>query len=219
MRVVPTDLVFPNGFFARISMLQRIQVFITANILMARIPSVASLQRRLNEAKVREANLKQRQATKEPGVGTGQPNPRDNYKYAAIFTDGSYTVKASRAAVAFFGQAAALGLADADASPPIPRGFQPAKIRATRGRLAPIRKVAELSKRPYLKYSQDADGETRHTFTAPISAASADALATRFQTIGRDKRGDIGEYGRLEFIAERPVFTFSGIGGTANTSP
>lgn len=177
---------------------------------MARIPSVASLQRRLTDLKTREAALKQRQATAVPKVGSGQPNPRDNYKYGAIFVDGTYIVKASRAAVTFFGGADDLGLVAPDTSPPLARGFQPAKVRATRGRASGVEKTAELSKRKYLKYSLDASGETRATFTAPISAASASALATRFQTLGNAKKEEIGEYGRLAFIPERPVFTFSG---------
>lgn len=180
---------------------------------MARIPSVASLTRRLNEAKTREAALKIRQTTATPDVGGGQPNPRDNVKYTVIFGDGAYIVKASRPAISFFGGFDDLGLAVPDTSPYAPRGFQPAKVRATRGRPNwGVEKIADLSKRHYLKYSIDADGETRATYTAPISAISADALGTRFQTLGTSLRVEIGEYGRLAFIAEKPVFTFSGSG-------
>lgn len=182
---------------------------------MARIPSVAALQRRLNEAKVRETNLKNRQATAEPKVGSGQSNPTDPYKYKSIFTDGFFNVRASRPAITFFGGAAKLGLAEPDASPNLPRGFQPAKIRATRGRSRGAEKTAELSKRKYLKYSIDADGETRATYTAPISAATVAALQTTYRTILQDKKDDIGEYGRLVFIPERPLFSSSGSGAAS----
>lgn len=184
---------------------------------MARIPSVASLTRRLNEAKTREAALKIRQTTATPNVGGGQPNPRDNVKYTVIFGDGAYIVKASRAAVTFFNGLDDLGLAAPDTSPYAPRGFQPAKVRATRGRANGVEKTADLSKRRYLKYSVDASGETRATYTAPISAISADALGTRFQTLGNSLRTELGEYGRLAFIAEKPVFTFSGTSATTTS--
>lgn len=178
---------------------------------MGSIPSVAALQRRLNDAKAREAALKIRQTTAQPKVGQGQPNPTDPVKYSAIFVEGNYIVNASRAAVAFFGGGAALGLAAPDASPRISRGFAPAKIRATRGRASGVKKTADLSKRDYLKYSIDATGDTRATFTAPISADTVATLRTRFQTVSNSKKDDIGEYGRIAFIPEKPVFSTSGV--------
>ncbi len=177
---------------------------------MARIPSVASLQRRLTEAKTREANLKTRQATAEPKVGSGQSNPTDSYKYESIFTDSAFIVKASRPAITFFGGIAAVGLVAPDASPGLPRGFKPSKIRATRGRGNPVEKTAELSKRKYLKYSVDADGETRGTFTAPISANTVAGLQTLYRNILTSKKDDVGEYGRIAFIPEQPLFSSSG---------
>ncbi len=177
---------------------------------MASIPSVASLQRRLTEAKTREANLKTRQTTAEPKVGSGQSNPTDSYKYESIFTEGSFIVKASRPAVAFFGGIAPLGLAAPDASPGLPRGFKPSKIRATRGRATPVPTTAELSKRRYLKYSVDADGETRGTYTAPISGNTVLALQNAYKAILLAKKDDVGEYGRIAFIPEQPLFSSSG---------
>lgn len=177
---------------------------------MARIPSVANLQRRLTEAKTREANLKTRQATAEPRVGSGQSNPTDSYKYESIFTDGSFIVKASRPAITFFGGIAALGLVAPDASPGLPRGFKPSKITATRGRATPTPTTAELSKRRYLKYSVDGTGETRATFTAPISGNTVLALQTAYKNILTAKRDDVGEYGRISFIPEQPLFSSSG---------
>lgn len=177
---------------------------------MGQIPSVASLQRRLTEAKTREANLKTRQSTAEPKVGGGQANPTDNYKYESIFTEGSFIVRASRPAVTFFGGITALGLVAPDASPGLPRGFKPSKIRATRGRGTPTPKIAELSKRKYLKYSVDADGETRGTYTAPISGNTVLALQNAYKAILTAKKDDVGEYGRISFIPEQPLFSSSG---------
>lgn len=177
---------------------------------MARIPSVASLQRRLTEAKTREANLKTRQATAVPKVGSGQSNPTDSYKYESIFTDTAFVIKASRPAITFFGGIAALGLVAPDASPGLPRGFKPSKIRATLGKATPVPKTAELSKRKYLKYSKDADNDTRATYTAPISGNTVLALQNAYKAILLAKKDDVGEYGRIAFIPEQPLFSSSG---------
>lgn len=182
---------------------------------MARIPSVASLQRRLNEAKARETALKARQATAVPKVGSGQSNPTDTYKYESIYVDNSFLLKVSRPALAFLGGIAALGLVAPDDSPTLPRGFKPAKIRATRGRATGAEKTAELSGRKYLKYSIDATGETRATYTAPISANTAATLQTLYRAIANAKKDDVGEYGRIQFIPEQPLFSTSGSVGPA----
>lgn len=182
---------------------------------MARIPSVASLQRRLTEAKTREANLKTRQATAEPKVGSGQSNPTDSYKYESIFTDSAFVIKASRPAITFFGGIAPLGLAAPDASPGLPRGFKPSKIRATRGKSKPTPETAELSKRKYLKYSADAGAETRATYTAPISGNTVLALQNAYKAIIASKKDDVGEYGRISFIPEQPLFSSSGSAAAA----
>lgn len=178
---------------------------------MARIPSVASLQRRLNEAKVRETALKARQATAIPRPGSGQSNPTDTFKYESVFITNSFLLKASRPAVTFFGGITALGLAASDTSPGLPRGFKPAKIRAVRGKARPTPEIADLSKRHYLKYSADASGETRATYTAPISSNTAVGLQTLYRNIANSKKDDVGDYGRIAFIAEQPVFSTSGV--------
>ena len=182
---------------------------------MARIPSVASLQRRLTEAKTRDAALKTRQATAEPKVGTGQANPTDSYKYESIFTDTSFIIKASRPAVTFFGGIAPLGLVAPDASPGLPRGFKPSKIRATIGNAKPEPKTAELSKRRYLKYSKDASTNTRATFTSPISSNTIAGLQAAYKAILTAKKDDVGEYGRIAFIPEQPLFSSSGSAAAA----
>lgn len=182
---------------------------------MARIPSVASLTKRLADAKLRETNLKARQTaslTNEASrVGKGQKNPTDPYKYESLFLDGFMTVNASRASVAFFGQAA-LSLAAFDDSPRTPRGFQPSKVKATLGRSdGGLATTAELSKRRYLKYSVNATGEsTRGSYTAPISADTVTSLKTKFQAIVTAKKDDVKEYGRIWFVPEEPFFAATG---------
>jgi hypothetical protein len=180
---------------------------------MARIPSTFRLQQRLNELKLREANLKTR-AAQERKVGTGQPRPTITLKYKSIFTEEDFLVNAPRAGVTYFGQAA-LGLANPDASPRLPRGFKTAKLIATRGRLTPKTVTSELSRRKYLKYTVDGDGNDRVSYSAPISANSVTALKTQVATIMNAKKDDVGEYGRIWFEPERPVYSTTGVGGSA----
>lgn len=186
---------------------------------MARIPSVAQLTRRLNDLKQRDAALKIRQQ-QAPKVGSGQPRPTQTVKYGSIFTGDSLLLNAPRAGINFFGGSAALGLAAPDDSFKAPKGFAPAKIKAVKGRASGKEKTADLSKRKYLKYSIDADGETQASFTAPISADTVATLKTRYQTIARAKADDIGEYGRISFEPERPVYSISGVAaGAAAPAP
>ena len=181
---------------------------------MARIPSVASLQRRTNELKAREAALKARQQA-APKVGTGQARPTQTAKYKSIFTTEDFTVNAPNAGITFFGGLGALGLAAPDTSQKLPRGFKTAKVTAVRGRSKGAEKTSSLSGRKYLKYSIDADGGAQSTFSAPISADTVAALKTRFQSIITAKKDDIGEYGRISFEPERPIFSASGVSAGA----
>ena len=185
---------------------------------MARIPTVAALTRRMNYLKQRDANLKARQQA-EPKVGSGQANPMETVKYNSIFTKQAFTLNAPSAGINFFGDLGALGLAAPDDSPRLPRGFKYAKIRATRGRENGTRKVADLSKRPYLKYTVDGDGGTRVSFTAPVSAATAEALSAKVRTLMLAKTNDVGEYGRIWFEPERPIINMSGDTGGTTTTP
>lgn len=182
---------------------------------MARIPSVAELTRLLNEAKARETALEARQAL-PPKVGTGQRRPTDSVKYSTIFSAEDLIINAPSNGIAFFGGLAALGLAAPDASPRAPRGFRPAKVMATRGKATPSTETSALSGRRYLKYSIEATGDTQSSFSAPVSAETVAALKTKVETLINSKKDDVGEYGRIWFEPERPVFSASGsVGVTA----
>lgn len=181
---------------------------------MASIPSVAELTRRLNAAKAREAALKARQqANTGENVGKGQPRPSESVKYKSIFTAQDFLILAPSAGIQFFGGLAALGLAAPDASPGIPRGFQPAKIKATIGRTdnKGVPKTATLSQRQYMKYTVDATAAgTRGSYSAPVSADTVASLKTKVQAVMTAKKDDVKEYGRIWFEPERPIFTTSG---------
>lgn len=184
---------------------------------MAGIPSIASLERQLQYAKQRKARLDARQK-QAPKVGSRGRQPRESVKYSSIFDTTDFIVLAPRTGIAFFGGLAALGLAQPDASPAAPRGFKPAKLHATRGKSNPSPKTA-LSGRRYLKYTVDTTGDAQSSFSAPVSADTVTALKTRVQTIIRDKTNDIGEYGRIYFEPERPIYTASGEAAAPPATP
>lgn len=177
---------------------------------MSSIPSIAALERQLTYAKQRQQRLTARQQ-QAPKVGTRGRQPRESVKYSSIFEAGDYVISAPRVGIAFFGGLAALGLAEPDDSSRAPRGFKPAKILAVRSKSDPARKVA-FSGRPYLKYTPDDTKAGQISYSAPISADGAATLKTRIQAIMRAKTDDVGEYGRIYFEPERPVYSVSGEG-------
>lgn len=185
---------------------------------MGRIPTIAQLERQLQYAKTREQRLDARQKN-PPRVGTQGRRPTESVKYSSIYMDSDFVINAPRAGIQFFGGIAALGLAQPDGSPRLPAGAKPAKIIAVRGRSAPKIETATLSGRRYLKYSIDGNDSSQSTFSAPVSADSVAALKTRIQTLMRDKTDDVGEYGRISFEPERPIYSTSGEGTTAPTTP
>jgi len=176
---------------------------------MARIPSVAALERRLAALKARETALATRQK-QPPKVGTGQPRPTEMMQYSALFIQNEFTVRVQGVAMLFFGGPAALGLQEPGSDPPLPRGFTPNQVKCLRGVASPTVATATLSKRKYLKYTTAATGNTRVAYTCPISADTSIALMTKFKAIAADKKGDIGEYGRIWLVTEKPVFSLSG---------
>jgi hypothetical protein len=182
---------------------------------MAGIPSIAALERQLQYAKAREQKIAARQK-QPPKVGSRGRQPKDSVKYDGIFVDASYVLLAPRAGINFFGLGN-LGLTEPDDSDAAPRGFKPAKIIAVRAKSSPTTKTA-LSGRKYLKYTTDASGAndtTQTQYSAPISAETVTALKTKIQTIIRDKKDDVGEYGRIYFEPERPIYRASGDGAAA----
>ena len=181
---------------------------------MGRIPSQASLTRRAAKLKARDAALKTRQAA-APKVGTGQARPSQTVKYVSLFTGESFLVQAPNAGVKFFGGIAELGLAAADASPRLPRGFRTAKMKAVKGKAKPTEVTSKLSEQPYLKYSIEATGDTQSSFSAPVSAATSAAIKTKVQTIFTAVKAEVGGYGRIWFEPERPLFSETGGGNGA----
>lgn len=177
---------------------------------MGSIPSIAALERQLTYAKQREQRLTARQQ-QAPKVGSRGRQPRESVKYSSIFETGDYVISAPRVGIVFFGGLAALGLAEPDDSSRAARGFKPAKILAVRAKADPTRKVA-LSGRPYLKYTVDDTASGQTSYSAPISADSVGTLKTRVQAVIRDKTPDVGEYGRIYFEPERPIYSVSGEG-------
>lgn len=181
---------------------------------MARVPSIAELERQLQYARTREAVLATRQKS-PPKVGSRGRQPADTFKYQSIWAD-NFVIDTGRSGVAFFG-AAALGLAEPDDSPAAPRGFKPAQIVAVRGKSSPVEKTA-FSGRRYLKYTDDAGSAnttSKTTYRAAISDNTTAGLKTKIRNIMRDKKDDVGEYGRIYFEPERPVFRASGTAAAA----
>lgn len=179
---------------------------------MARIPTVSELTQRLNNLKTRESALKARQqANVGQNVGTGQPRPTESVRYFSAFTGRTYTVQAGKAAIAFFGGLGPLGLGPPTGDDGLPKGFHPAQIRASKGKAEGTAVTADLSQRKYLRYSVEAGADTQGTFTAPIAGSTIIEIRNKFEAIATAKKDDIGEYGRIDFIPERPVFS---IGGT-----
>jgi hypothetical protein len=182
---------------------------------MARIPSVASLEKRLTHLKTREKNLAARQKSAGDNIGKGQPRPMKTFKYRSIYMATDFTINAPETSVNFFGQTA-LGLAAQGADPGAPRGFKPARIKAVKGKSKPTTATSKLSTRRYLKYTIEATTDTQASFTAPVSADTVANLKAKVEAIINDKKGDVGEYGRISFEPERPIFAASGsAGGTA----
>lgn len=185
---------------------------------MGKIPSVAELERNLQYRKQRATRLEARQKT-PPKVGSGAAVPRDTYKYQSIYGD-NFCINTTRNGVAFFG-ATALGLVAPDDSPGEPRGFKPAQMHATLAKTSPTPKTA-ISGRKYLKYSVDPgskEDRKQASYRAAISDNTASGLKTKIRNILRDKKDDVGEYGRIEFEPERPIFRASGTAGTAAPAP
>lgn len=176
---------------------------------MARRPSIPSLERRVAESRKREAALARRQKA-QPRVGTGGRRSMESYTYNSLFTTTNFTVLAPEAGVTFFGGAAALGLDALGTEPALPRGFKPAKIRATVSIAAPTTATSALSGRRYLKYTAAAGGTTRNSYSSPLSADTSVALVALFRAVATAKKAAVGEYGRIWFEPERPIYVVSG---------
>jgi len=175
---------------------------------MAKIPSIASLERRLAALKARDKAIETRQK-QAPKVGTGQSRQIVMADYRCTFLPEFFTVEADKEAVQFFGGLNDLGLQPLDdIHPPLPRGFRPNLIKATRGNSSPTVETSGLTKDKYLKYSISSTGNKRSTYTAPIAALNI-TVVDRFRQIAKAKKSQIGDYGRIWLVIEKPAFSLS----------
>jgi len=184
---------------------------------MARLKTVAQLQRQLRYAEARKAALEARQQ-QEPKLGTGQKNPRSTVGYVSVYTGQLLLLQAPTAGLEFFGGEAALGLvvgAELAEASQAPRGFKYGRVKATIGRPEGVEKRSELSNRPYLAYGVDASGTARNSYSAPVSGRGSSGevdvsqLMDRVDAIFQAKAGAVGAYGRLWFEGEQPLYARS----------
>ncbi|NHC37947.1 hypothetical protein [Scytonema millei] len=179
---------------------------------MANRKSVEQLKRQLQYAQNKAAY---KPPAREEGAPTRR-SPRTPYAYkpmqiAAGEAAKRYLVQASKEAVEFFG-VANLRLQDAGAQEPLPRGAQPAKVKAVVADGTPNLVKAVASKRPYIRYVRGERGSrVQSTFTAPISIQSVAALDDEVRAVFTAVKGKLGgAYGRVSFEPERFVLTGSG---------
>lgn len=177
---------------------------------MGRRKSVAQLQRQLKYA---QARAKYVPPEREPG-GSVQRRPKTPVRYQAIFDSGSafYSVQTSSPGIAFFGGIAALGLA-ADAGDPR-LGGRPNMIKATVADGTPTRVRALPSGRSYIRYAAGSrNSNTQVSFSAALSADTATAVRTRFNTVADSIKSKLGgDYGRVWLEPERLKIVESGVG-------
>lgn len=173
--------------------------------------TLQELQRRVESRKTREKNLEARRK-KGPQPNTRGRRPNQPVGYRTLYAANTvYIVKADSKPITFFGGIDALGLAAITNTMSYPpRGYHPAQIRATVGREQPAVVDNKLAGGKRLEYRAVSTAEAQATYTAPISAATAVALKTTFLTVAQAKAGAIGEYGRVDFIPERPDMSFIG---------
>jgi len=174
--------------------------------------TVAQLTRRLEYAKNRE-NYKP--PVREEGAPTRRL-PKTPYAYkpmqiAAGDTAKRYLVQASQEAVQFFG-ITNLHLQPPGAQEGLPRGAQPAKVKATVADGTPNLVRATASKRPYIRYTRGERGSrVQSSYTAPISIQSAASMDDEVRAVFTAVKGRLGgAYGRVSFEPERFVLVGSG---------
>jgi hypothetical protein len=175
---------------------------------MARIKSVAQIQKALTYAQARATYYAN---TTRPVKDTVDVDPKDVYVYTSQnlkvgTTAALYRVQASVAAVTKFGDLTGTGLLAKDTAGAgnKPRGFIPAQIHGTVGADTPTVGTSPVSGRRTVKYTAEATGDARASYTSPITTialfeAAATALASEFKTDG---------YGRIWYTPEK--FTISG---------
>ncbi|ALF53820.1 hypothetical protein ACX27_14745 [Nostoc piscinale CENA21] len=153
---------------------------------------------------------------REDGAATRR-QPKVAVKYAVLSplaeADAAFTIQASQKGLNFFGDLAALGLAESDTDPSAPRGFKPATIHAMIADSSPAVIRAQGSNRPYVRYGAGTrGGGTQYNFTAPITADTPTNLKTKVTSIIAAKKGSVGGgYGRIWFEPEDYPYAASGV--------
>lgn len=181
---------------------------------MARRKSVARQKREYDLALARENYYKTRPAST---LTTVKKREIDTLVYASYSIKNAtasalYKVPASKAAVTFFGGAAALNLRVASAvTDPVsgkPRNFVPAAIHAMKGTATPTAKTTPWGSR-VIKYSTQTDGTSQAHYNAPICGSTTsstydlvDAKASAIYTAVKANLGDL-DYARFYLTTEK----------------
>ncbi|HEY9660515.1 MAG TPA: hypothetical protein V6C65_18835 [Allocoleopsis sp.] len=184
---------------------------------MSRRKSVAELTRQLEYARLIEAA---QAAPVERDISI-PPNKRPkvpvDYEPSSPFLDLTtvFLVQASGAALADIdGQSPANAMAvlylspgSAAGSTP-PKGFKYNSINWTYGQTTPTLIRAQITNRPYIRYTRGARGDTnQHSFKAPINIGRDTTVATKINNamtaIAGADNAKITQYGRISFEPER----------------
>lgn len=173
--------------------------------------TVAQLEEQLKYAKAKEAYKK---PSRSANTAT-QRRPKVVVKYNSYLLGEAFAVGGSKAGIAFFGGATALGLVDVVDVAASPRGFTPAKIYAMIADSSPNVVKSKASGRSYTKYSRGAVGSSvQSSFSAPISdptAPTAAGVKTRYKNVAASKTDEVGgPYGRIWITWEDARLTESG---------
>lgn len=179
---------------------------------MARRKTVAQLQRQLEFAQKREAH----KPSPRPQGAVTQRRPKTVVKYGSYLLGEDFAINASRAGIAFFGGATALGLNEVVDVAGAPRGFKPAMIHAMVADGSPSVQRSKISGRSYIKYSRGNVGSNvQSTFSAPISdttTPTANSVKLKYKAVAQSKTDEVGGgYGRIWITWEDARLTESGV--------
>lgn len=182
------------------------------------VTPIWQLQRELQYAQAREAYLND---LTRPIKTTVDAQPRSTQVYRSInqkvgAAAVAYRVNVSDAAVAFFGDIAALGLVTLATEPtalPKPSGFKPCLVKAMTSDSTPEpRRAYNGTGRRYIKYSRPTDGAAQSHYQSPISGVGAvptfAEVQTKFAALATAKAAELGAYGRI--YLEMESFSLSG---------
>ena len=137
-----------------------------------------------------------------------------SYSVKAGTASALFKVSSSKAAVAFFGGVATLGLRlPATVTDPVaskPRNFKPAQVHAMKGTSTPTAKVSPWGTR-VIKYSTDTTGASQAHYSAPLSIATSvvtyDLIDGRASTIFNTVKASLGDLDYARFYLTGEVFS------------